>query len=115
MILRLFGDRKDNNIKAISKYKREMMVKLGREQFKKLLEQGLSVPVALLQKDSKRTTKEHRFRYSDNNFRYDKQCSYKNRQLVFQAGNKTKCHLISYQKGGELSRKMAEAKFDRFS
>ena len=48
MILRLFGDRKDNNIKAISKYKREMMVKLGREQFKKLLEQGLSVPVALL-------------------------------------------------------------------
>lgn len=29
-------------------YQREMMVKLGREQFKKLVDQGLAVPVGLL-------------------------------------------------------------------
>jgi len=31
-----------------SDYRQEMLVKLGREQFKRLLDKGLSVPVALL-------------------------------------------------------------------
>ena len=43
-----FKNKKDNVIKTISDYKREMLVKLGREQFKKLLERGLNIPVALL-------------------------------------------------------------------
>ena len=40
--------RRNNVVRTISDYKREMLVKLGREQFKKLLEKGLNVPVALL-------------------------------------------------------------------
>jgi hypothetical protein len=43
-----FRNRKINVIRTISDYKREMLIKLGREQFKKLLEKGLTVPVALL-------------------------------------------------------------------
>ena len=43
-----FRSRKNNVIKTISDYKRELLVKLGREQFKKLLEKGLSIPVAFL-------------------------------------------------------------------
>ena len=43
-----FRNRKNNVIKTISDYKREMLVKLAREQFKKLIEKGLSIPVALL-------------------------------------------------------------------
>lgn len=34
--------------KSLADNKQEALVKLGREQFKKLLEKGLSVPVALL-------------------------------------------------------------------
>ncbi len=34
--------------KTIADYKQEILVKQGREQFKKLLEKGISVPVAFL-------------------------------------------------------------------
>lgn len=34
--------------KVLADNKQEALVKLGREQFKKLLEKGLTVPVALL-------------------------------------------------------------------
>ena len=37
-----------NQVKMISDYKQDALVKQGREQFKKLLEKGISVPVALL-------------------------------------------------------------------
>jgi len=35
-------------VKSISDYKQDALVKVGREQFKKLLEKGISVPVVLL-------------------------------------------------------------------
>jgi hypothetical protein len=35
-------------VKTIADYKQQILVKQGREQFKKLLEKGLSVPVVLL-------------------------------------------------------------------
>ncbi len=34
--------------KTLADYKQEMLVKQGREQFRRLQEKGLSVPVALL-------------------------------------------------------------------
>lgn len=34
--------------KTLAEYKQEMLVKQGREQFRRLQEKGLSVPVALL-------------------------------------------------------------------
>jgi hypothetical protein len=43
----LFQSKKENK-KTISDYKQEMLMKVGREQFRKLLEKGLSVPVVLL-------------------------------------------------------------------
>jgi len=35
-------------VKTIADYKQQILVKQGREQFKKLLEKGISVPVVLL-------------------------------------------------------------------
>ena len=35
-------------VKTIADYKQEILVKQGREQFKKLLEKGLNIPVVLL-------------------------------------------------------------------
>jgi len=35
-------------VKTIADYKQQILVKQGREQFKKLLEKGLNVPVVLL-------------------------------------------------------------------
>ncbi len=35
-------------VKTLSDYKQEVLVRQGREQFKKLLEKGISVPVVLL-------------------------------------------------------------------
>ena len=35
-------------VKTISDYKQEALVKSGREQFKKLMEKGISIPVFLL-------------------------------------------------------------------
>jgi hypothetical protein len=34
--------------KTIAGYKQELLVKNGKEQFRKLLEKGISIPVALL-------------------------------------------------------------------
>jgi len=34
--------------RTISDYKQEILVRQGREQFKKLLEKGISIPVVLL-------------------------------------------------------------------
>ena len=38
----------EKTVKTITDYKQEILVKAGREQFKKLLEKGISVPVVLL-------------------------------------------------------------------
>jgi hypothetical protein len=35
-------------VKTIADYKQQILVKQGREQFKKLLEKGINVPVVLL-------------------------------------------------------------------
>jgi hypothetical protein len=35
-------------VKTIADYKQQILVKQGREQFKRLLEKGLNVPVVLL-------------------------------------------------------------------
>ncbi len=35
-------------VRTIADYKQDILVKQGREQFKKLLEKGISVPVVLL-------------------------------------------------------------------
>jgi len=45
-----FGFRKQKraSVKTISDYKMEMLVKQGRDQFKKLIEKGINIPVALL-------------------------------------------------------------------
>ena len=47
MVFRIRNKKKDAQ-KTISNYRREMLIRLGREQFKKLLEKGISIPVALL-------------------------------------------------------------------
>jgi hypothetical protein len=39
---------KTKKIRTISDYKQEALVRIGREQFKKLLEKGISIPVVLL-------------------------------------------------------------------
>ena len=44
-----FGFKKQKKIqKTISDYKMEVLVKQGRDQFKKLIEKGINIPVALL-------------------------------------------------------------------
>jgi hypothetical protein len=43
-----FKKQKKASDKANSEYKMEILVKLGRDQFKRLIEKGISVPVALL-------------------------------------------------------------------
>ena len=43
-----FHNLKKASKKTLADYKQELLVKQGREQFKKLLEKGLSIPVALL-------------------------------------------------------------------
>ena len=42
------GSKSKKAVKTISDYKQEVLVKQGREQFKKLLEKGISIPVVLL-------------------------------------------------------------------
>ncbi len=39
---------KKTNRKTIADYKQELLVRQGRKQFERLMEKGLSVPVALL-------------------------------------------------------------------
>jgi hypothetical protein len=48
MKLNFLGSRSKKAVKTISDYKQEVLVKQGREQFKKLLEKGISIPVVLL-------------------------------------------------------------------
>jgi len=48
MKLNFLGLRSKKAVKTISDYKQEVLVKQGREQFKKLLEKGISIPVVLL-------------------------------------------------------------------
>ena len=43
-----FKKQKKTPQKTISDYKMEMLVKQGRDQFKKLIEKGINIPVALL-------------------------------------------------------------------
>lgn len=40
--------KKEPQKKIILDYKQELLVKLGREQFKRLLDKGLGIPVGLL-------------------------------------------------------------------
>lgn len=48
MKLNFFGLKSRKAVKSISDYKQDVLVKQGREQFKKLLEKGISIPVVLL-------------------------------------------------------------------
>jgi hypothetical protein len=42
------GSKSKKAVRTISDYKQDILVKQGREQFKKLLEKGISIPVVLL-------------------------------------------------------------------
>jgi hypothetical protein len=44
----IFSRKKEVSIKTVDDYQREALVKQGREQFQKLMDKGLGVPVALL-------------------------------------------------------------------
>ena len=44
----ILGNRGKKVVRTISDYKQDILVKQGREQFKKLLEKGISIPVVLL-------------------------------------------------------------------
>lgn len=48
MKFNIFGKDKNKVVKTIADYKQDLLVKQGREQFKKLLEKGLNIPVVLL-------------------------------------------------------------------
>ena len=48
MKFNLLGATKIKAVKTISDYKQDILVKQGREQFKKLLEKGISIPVVML-------------------------------------------------------------------
>jgi hypothetical protein len=43
-----FRKQKKSSNKSDSEYRMEQLLKLGRDQFKKLVEKGINVPVALL-------------------------------------------------------------------
>jgi hypothetical protein len=47
-IIGLLNRQKKQNNKTLAEYQQEMLVRQGREQFKKLIDRGLGVPVALL-------------------------------------------------------------------
>jgi hypothetical protein len=44
----LLSKKKEDSLKTVDDYQREALVKQGREQFQKLMDKGLGVPVALL-------------------------------------------------------------------
>ena len=48
MKFNFLGSKSVKAVKTISDYKQEALVRVGREQFKKLLEKGISIPVVLL-------------------------------------------------------------------
>lgn len=47
-IFRIFKSQSPKRRKTLAEYEQEMLIRIGREQFKKLLEKGLSIPVGLL-------------------------------------------------------------------
>ena len=48
MKFNFLGNKNRKTVKTIADYKQEALVRVGREQFKKLLEKGISIPVVLL-------------------------------------------------------------------
>jgi hypothetical protein len=48
MKLSFFKTNKKQIRKSLSDYKEDLLLKQGRDQFKKLVEKGLNIPVALL-------------------------------------------------------------------
>ncbi len=48
MKISLFKTTKTKAVRTISDYKEDLLIKQGREQFKKLLEKGIELPVVLL-------------------------------------------------------------------
>ena len=44
----LFRGNKKNQRKTLTEYQREMLVKVGKQQFKKLQDLGLKMPIAVL-------------------------------------------------------------------
>lgn len=48
MKFNIFASKRKSAVKTVSDYKQDVLVKQGREQFKKLLEKGISIPVVLL-------------------------------------------------------------------
>ncbi len=48
MNFRIFSAGRKKAAKTIGEYKQELLVKQGRDQFRKLLEKGINIPVALL-------------------------------------------------------------------
>ena len=42
------SEKKKTHIKTVSDYRMEILVKQGRDQFRKLIEKGINIPVALL-------------------------------------------------------------------
>lgn len=48
MKFNFLGSKTRKTVKTLSDYKQEALVRVGREQFKKLLEKGISIPVVLL-------------------------------------------------------------------
>jgi hypothetical protein len=43
-----FNVTRHQKVKSIEDYKQELLIQLGREQFKKLADKGLSLPIAVL-------------------------------------------------------------------
>jgi hypothetical protein len=48
MKFNILGKGRRVTVKTIADYKQDLLVKQGREQFKKLLEKGLNIPVVIL-------------------------------------------------------------------
>lgn len=48
LLTRLLGLKKKAQQKTFAEYQRELLIKQGREQFQRLVEKNLTVPVALL-------------------------------------------------------------------
>ena len=47
-LLSYFLSKKKQKVKTVEEYEQEALIKAGREQFKKLAEKGLRIPVVLL-------------------------------------------------------------------
>lgn len=47
LLVNLLKRKKENQQKTLADYQRELLVKLGGQEFKKLQDMGISIPVAL--------------------------------------------------------------------